>query len=415
VNATRTTGVLVVSGGAAAALGYAWTIVTGRLVTTAEYSDFSAGVSILYFAVTALAPLAQTVAYFTANFLARGEREAAAALQWRILRTAMVAGVAIVLVSAVAAGPLSRALRMREPADIVLVAASLALIACLQARRGVQLGEQRFGSYSFNVAFESVLRMGVAIPLLLAWPRASASLAAYAVSLAMATLLAGGPPRRGAGTSERVAVLRYFVPALAQTAIYAAFQNIDVLFVKRLFPPADAGAYGAASLLARSAGMLVLPFFALAVPHFVEAGADSAELRRRFLRVCVSYSLLAALAVAVLGGASSFIATRFFGARYAAAAPLLLPLSGAIALAGLVFLMCQLPAARNRFAFVGAYAAGLTLEIALLAWRHGTLHEVTLVLLAANAVTLLLILPFVLSQLTPGAEGLGGWERGAGS
>jgi O-antigen/teichoic acid export membrane protein len=399
VNANRTTGILVVAGGAAAALGYAWTIVTGRLVTTAEYSDFSAGVSIIYFAVTALAPLAQTVAYFTASFLARGEREAAAALQWRILRISLLAGAVAIPLSAIAAGPLSRALRMREPADIVLVAASLALIACLQARRGVQLGEQRFGSYSFNLAFESGLRITVAIALLLAWPHASSGLTSYAISVAVATWLAGGWPHRAASTTDRAAVLRYFVPALVQTAIYAAFQNIDVLFVKRLFPPADAGAYGAASLLARSAGMLVLPFFALAVPHFVEAESDAAELRRRFIRVCLSYALLAALAVAVLGGASSFIATLFFGARYAAAAPLLLPLSGAIALAGLVFLMCQLPAARNRFAFVGAYAAGLTLEIALLASRHGTLHEVTFVLLAANAVTLLLILPFVLSSL----------------
>lgn len=394
MSATRTTTLLVVSAGVAAALGYAWTIATGRLISTAEYADFSASVSILYFAVTALAPLAQTVTYFTAT-----RARDAAALQWHILRFALLAGGAFVAISGLAAAPLARALRLREPMDVLVIAASIVIIGCLHTRRGVQLGEQRFASYSFNVALESVLRLVLAVGLLLAWPRATAGLASYAVSLALATLLAGGWPVRTHAPADLRPVIRYFVPALVYTAIYAAFQNVDVLFVKRLFPATDAGAYGAASLLARAAGMLVMPFYALAVPHFIEVLSDRAELRRRFLRICLQYTGLASLAVAAFGIAGIRIATTFFGIAYAGAAPLLLPLSGAIALSGLVFLMCQLPVSRNRFGFIGAYAAGLALEVALLALRHGTLHEVTLVLLAANVVTLVLILPFVRSAL----------------
>lgn len=393
MSATRTTTLLVASAGVAAALGYAWTIATGRLLSTAEYADFSAGVSILYFAVTALVPLAQTVTYFTAT----RERDAAAALQWHILRFALLTGGVLMVLSAIAAAPLARALRLREPMDVVVIAASIVVIGCLHTRRGAQLGEQRFAGYSFNVAIESVLRIVLAVVLLLAWPRASAGLASCAISLTVATFLAGGWPVRSRAPADLRPVIRYFIPALAYTAVYAAFQNIDVLVVKRLFPAADAGVYGAASLLARAAGVLVMPFFALAVPHFVEAATDRAELRRRFLRICLQYAALASLAVAAFGIAGTRIATTFFGVAYAGAAPLLLPLSGAIALSGLVFLMCQLPVSRNRFGFIGAYAGGLALEVALLALRHGSLHEVTLVLLAANAVTLLLILPFVWS------------------
>lgn len=391
----RATGALVASTVVAAALGYVWTIVIGRLITTSEYADFSAGVAIAYFAVIALAPLAQTVTYFTATL----ERERAAAMQWRVLRSVLVAGAALIALSAAGAVPLARALRLREPMDIVLVAVSIAAVGALHARRGVQLGERRFGSYSFNMTLETAVRLAAAVALVVLWPRATSGLASYACSLTVAMLAAGGWPCRHAGDVDTRAIVRYFVPALVYTAIYAAFQNIDVIVVKRLFPPAEAGGYGAASLLARAAGMVVMPFYAMAVPQFIEAADDHAELRRRFVRICAQYSALAALAVAAFGIAGDRIDTLLFGRAYAGAAPLLLPLSGAIALSGLVFLICQLPVARNRFAFIGAYAAGLACEVALLALMHGTLREITLALLVANGVTLALILPFVRSSL----------------
>lgn len=395
MSATRATGALVASTGIAAALGYVWTIAIGRVIPPAEYADFSAGVAIAYFAVIALSPLGQTVTYFTATL--DGER--AAAMRWRVLRFVFAAGAVLLALSAVAAVPLARALRLREPVDIVFIAAAVVIVGALHARRGVQLGEQRFGSYSFNITLEAVVRLAVAFALLAMWPRATSGLASYACSLAVATFAAGGWPRRHGGDVDTRAVVRYFVPALVYTAIYAAFQNIDVVFVKRLFPPAEAGGYGAASLLARAAGMVVMPFYAIAVPQFIEAGDNHAELRRRFVRICLQYSALAAVAVAAFGIAGDRIDTLLFGRAYASAAPLLLPLSGAIALSGLIFLMCQLPVARNRFAFISAYAAGLAFEVVLLALMHGTLREVTLALVAANAVTLALILPFVRSSL----------------
>jgi O-antigen/teichoic acid export membrane protein len=371
MDAPRVKGALALvvgAGGVAAALGYLWTIVAGRLLTPAEYAGFSAAAAIIYFAVTACLPLMQSVAYF----VVRGD----AALERRLLTITAIAGAAVVIAGAIAAS--------------LWLAVSLVTTAALNVRRGVQLGEQRFDAYAWNIAAEAVLRIVFIVAFLQAHRSASSAIASYAASTLIATLLPGRIRRGGAAVPG---FARYLAPMLAYTAIFAAFQNLDVLVARHAFAAADAGRYGAASFLARGAGMLVMPFAAFALPRLAQA-ADAADLRRRFAAICLAYAALAALAVAILGGASAWIVRTLFGTPYAAAAPLLFPLGGAIALSGLVYLVCQLPASGNSFRFLAAYAAGLVLDAALIAVWHGSALQLARSVAAANALTLLLVLPF---------------------
>ena len=366
MDAPRVKGALALvvgAGGVAAALGYLWTIAAGRLLPPGAYADFSAAAAIIYFAVTAFLPLMQSVAFFAV----RGEE----GLEWRLLTIVLVAGVVLAI------------------AWRTWTAVAIVTTAAVNIRRGVQLGKQRFDAYAWNIAIESVLRLALAVAFLLVHRSAPSAIASYVASTAMATLIAGSTPHRGAIDLKPFA--KYLAPMLAYTAIFAAFQNLDVLIARHFFAPDDAGRYGAASFLARGAGMLVMPFCAFALPRLA---AEPAEAWRRFVRICAAYVALAALAVAILGGASGWIVRTLFGAPYAAAAPLLFPLGGAIALSGLVYLACQLPVSRNRFRFLIPYAAGLVIDVVVLALRHGSALQVAHAIVAANAVTLLLVLPF---------------------
>jgi len=385
VDARRVDGALALvvgAGGVAAALGYLWTIAVGRLLPPDQYSDFSAAAAVLYFAITAFLPLTQTVAYF----VVRG----APGLEAKLMKIALAGGALLVAVGAAAAKPL-----------LVLLVLSIMTTAILAIRRGVQLGEQRFAAYAWNIAAESALRLALAIALVQWRPSAVYAIGSYAASTAIAIRLAGLRPRGSEARLEMDAFLRYLTPMLVYTAIFAAFQNLDVVVAKHFFAAADAGRYGAASFLARGAGMLVMPFCAFALPRLVAAAGDPDEARRRFLRICAAYAALAAAAVAILGGASGWIVRLLFGAPYAAAAPLLLPLGGAIALSGLVYLAAQLPVSRNDFRFLGAYAIGLAVDVALLALHHGGALQTAHAVLAADAVTLLLVLPFLRQSPSP--------------
>jgi O-antigen/teichoic acid export membrane protein len=386
------TAMLVAASATAAGLGYLWTIITGRLLPAAEYADFSAAASIIYFAATTMAPCSQTLAYFTASYVAAGDPDSALELERRALEFLAGAGIVVIIVSALASSPLAALLHFRSRLSVVLAAASAAAVGPLHVKRGRLLGLQQFGRYSWNITAELIVRLLLAMLLLLLAASASASLAAYLVAVLGAMAFADW--RKGDLRAVDVpGVLRYLMPVFAYTIIYAAFQNIDVLIVKRLFSPADAGIYGAASFLSRAGGMLVMPFVAFAVPNLVEALDDPAEVRRRFLRICVQYGVLATATVAVIGWGSRIIITLLFGQGYGPAAGLLLPLSTAIALSGLTFLVCQLPVATKRFAFVKWYALGLLVEIAGLAGFHHKLIEIPLVLIVANVITMALMIP----------------------
>jgi O-antigen/teichoic acid export membrane protein len=380
---------LVGASAAAAGLGYAWTLLAGRLLAPYEYSDFSAAVSIIYFGVTALAPLWQTTAAFTAAGGGGG------ALERRLLRLLGASGALLILLTVALASPLASLLRLRSAADGILICLAIVIVGMLHVRRGVQLGEGRFAVYSRSLVVEALLRVILAVTFLHAAHTAASGLGSYVISVALALMIAGRLSTKGDADVDLAAVGRYFVPIFVYSAAYAGFQNLDVVLVKQWFPAADAGVYGAASFLARGVGMLVMPFYAFAVPHLAEAASDWREVRRRFIGICLQYVALATVALVLLGTCSRFLVMLLFGPAYAAAAPLLLPLGTAIALGGLAFLFGQLPLATNRFGFIGAYAPALLLEVALLAGFHRTLPEVALTLIAANVVTLLSILPFL--------------------
>ena len=387
----RTTAALVISGGMAALLGYVWTLLTGRLLPAGEYSDFTAGASIIYFAVTALTPASQTLAFFTATSIENGR-----ALEKRLLQLLWLCGFALIAITAAVAIPLAPLLHFRSPIVLVFIAASIVVVFGLHVRRGTLLGEQRFERYAVNLVVEAILRLTMAAVALYVLANAPVSLAAYATAGVAAMSLF--PHTRAEGEANLGAALRYFAPTFAYTIVYAALQNADVILVKQWFPRDDAGLYGAASFLARATGMLVMPFVAFAVPHLVEAAADRAEVRRRFTRICLEYAALSVAALLVVAFAGERIVILILGSGYAAAGPLLLPLSTAFALSGSVFLLCQLPVAMNRFRFVGWYALGLAIDLGGLILFHRTLMQVACVLIAANLIALLLVAPHLRSD-----------------
>src|SRR5687767_1742890 len=64
---------LTISAFVVAVLGLLWTLSAGRFLPPAEYADFTAAASLIYFAAMALGPMSQTIAWFTATSEARGE------------------------------------------------------------------------------------------------------------------------------------------------------------------------------------------------------------------------------------------------------------------------------------------------------------------------------------------------------
>src|SRR5436305_13269902 len=180
------TAILVVASAAGAGLGHVWTAVTGRLLTAAEYADFSAAASIIYFAATATAPCAQTLAYFTATYSAAGDLDLALALERRAIRVFVLATLLALIVVAAVSSPLAALLHFRSRMSVVLAAVAAVSVGALHVKRGRLLGQQQFRRYAWNVTAESAVRLLVAVLLLFRAASAASSISAYILSMVAA-------------------------------------------------------------------------------------------------------------------------------------------------------------------------------------------------------------------------------------
>ena len=169
--------------------------------------------------------------------------------------------------------------------------------------------------------------------------------------------------------------------------LLSLLERVDMLLVKRLFSGPEAGLYAGAITLARSIALIYGPFGIMLLPAFVSQGASGPPPFRMVLRVVGYFLAAAALPLAAFALWPEEILTLAFGEQFGAAAPLLLPLAGAAALAGLSALIGNSLAGLGRFRFLGIYLGGLLLLISGLLMRHDSIAQVAVIVLLVQAIT----------------------------
>lgn len=390
---------LSASGIIVAGLGLLWTLLASRFLTAGEYSDFVAAASLIYFASMCAWPVSQSIAYFTVSSEVRGESPGNAI---RAVERRIVWGCGVGIIAFAVLSPLLRdALRFHSLLPLWVVAVTVPVLAIGAVRRGFIQGHGRFRLYSTTVTAEAVIRLAALLLVCVLWPRAGWGLATYPLAVVITILfLPLAPPEGDVGLRP---LLRYFSLSFVATIVYSAFISSDVILAKLFFSADQAAVYGAASFLARGAAVLVSPFYVYSVTHLAEV-EDAAELRRRFWRLLASFAALQALAVVALFAVRKPLVALLLGPQYAQAADLILPLSIAVAIGGLTFIACQLPAARQRFDFLPWYVAGYLLELAAVAIWHKTITQLVVAIIAAQVATLALVSPAIVAALRPRAK-----------
>lgn len=377
---------LTTSGVVVAVLGLLWTLSASRLLPPAEYADFTAAASLVYFIALAAGPLSQTIAYFAATGTAVRAAERTIVL-WCIVAAAAFAALAPFI---------AQLLHFRSARPLFVVAACVVILPFGAVRRGSIQGLGRFSLYAWSVSLEAILRLVLLLLATLFARDAASSLFTYAIAAALALLFL--PVPRSGGEIDVRAIFRYFVRAFPAAAIYAAFLYSDIVLVKLFFGAEQAALYGASSFVAKGVGMLVAPIYVYAVPQLA-AAVTPAEVRRRFANICLGFLALEAFALAALFVLRRPVVAILVGPRYAGAADLVLPIGIAVAIGGFTFIATQLPAARARFDFVPWYAAGYLIELVAVSVWHETLMQVVTAIIGAQLVTLALVAPKIARAL----------------
>jgi O-antigen/teichoic acid export membrane protein len=386
--------------GTSAVLRIAYVVYAGRVLQPEEYAEFYTALALIFLASTALSPVSGSITRYVSLFAAGGEMNRVRALRSVMSRRVVKWAIWVLVGGAVVSYPIAMVLRFQSIFTPLLAGVALALSLPVEFSRGILRGVARFRAYSASLILEALLRLLLCIVLLYFFSMAGMGLLAYVVALGLMLLIL---PRQlgsiGQGTSlpeheeDRQSVERLMGPLLLFAVAGAAFQNMDVLLVKRMFSPLEAGYYSAAASLAKSAALVFAPFGVLLLPLLTAAYAREEALLPIFLRTVGRFTAFSGVLVAIFAIEGDAIVGQLYGGAYAAAGPLLPVLTSAMVLALISIMIGQAFAAVNRFAFlttyiagVGVLAAGLGLSnsIRTAAWVVFAVQGLTLLALAAH-------------------------------
>jgi O-antigen/teichoic acid export membrane protein len=375
--------------GVAALFSLAYSVVAARLLDRAEFSDFAAALAVVTLLGYVAAAMILVVTEHSSRYAARGEWARVGALYRHLSWRALAAGVLVLIAGAALAPYASRLLNFRSPWPLVAALFHLCFLITLTIPRATLRGSHRFVAYSTNIFAEAGLRLVLGGAMLAIADTAFYGVIAYAIASLGALALSVAQLRDLPSQHEPpdVDVWKSVTPAALLLLIFAAFQNLDMLFVKHAFSRETAGVYAAAVALARSMSIVVMPFEAMLVPLLAKARTEKKDQLAIVARLA-AYSIAAAAApLAAFAFFPREITQLLFGAFYAGAAPFLLPLSVAAFLSYVTYVMGQSLLAAGERRFLAVYLALLGVEIVALSLFHASPGEIVVVVVGASAAT----------------------------
>jgi O-antigen/teichoic acid export membrane protein len=384
---------LVAGAGVSAVLVFAYIAYTARRLGPEANSDFSSALSFIFVATMALSTIAPAVSRVVARLVARGDVARVEALRSFVRSRFRRWSAAAIVVSCAAAIPLARLFHFRSVWTPMLAFLCAITFALASIERGFLQGLGRFRTQNLNTIFEAALRLALAFILLGIMQSPEPALVAYLISMSIATalLLRRGRTEAGGGDDWRE-VVRLASPLLLLLLASAAFQNADMLAVKRWLPAAVAGQYGAASAMTRAFGVLFVPLYIISGPMLVALHESGRSIAGATLRLCAYFLALCAVPLALLTWYGRELMTLLYGAAYAEAGSIAAALGGVLVIGYLTLLIAQARVTVGAFGVARIYAVFGVLQIALLAVMHDSVGSIITALFAVQSVLLLVVL-----------------------
>lgn len=272
-----------------------------------------------------------------------------------------------------------RAAGVEIPTGPALVTALVvAPMGLLMLGLGQLQGERRFAAYSLAMGVLGIPRPVLLVVLAGAGPALYAALVSSAAVMALAAAVAAAltwqgisraPGSEPEGWRDFVRSLR---PLLVGLTGVAALTNLDVIAAKLALADDAAGYFGAVAVLAKAVLVVPQTLSVLLVPHIAarrSEGRDTGPLLAVGVGVALATGGLASLLCVPLGRP---IIEITFGVEYVSGADLLPPFAAASALFGAVWVLVNHHASRHADRFVWALGGLALVEVALLAFFHGS-------------------------------------------
>ncbi|HTK95023.1 MAG TPA: hypothetical protein VL382_05245 [Terriglobales bacterium] len=385
--------IMLVSSGIVMATNFAYNVMAAQRLGPAEFGHVATAVSLLLVASALTLSFQIVCAKFVARAVDDAER---AAIYRRLRRRAWQAGAVLAAVIIAASYPLTQFLHFPTPWIMILLAIAIAFYVPLGVKRGIFQGTCAFPRLAANYSLEAVAKLAVASILIWRFG-ALGAVVAIMLSVIAAYLL----PRPQQRFRTAGAFSQPITPGEGRQAIVffvgqVVIMNTDLIMVKHLFPPAEAGQYAAVALVGR---VLFYASWSVIAAMFPVSAGTHREEKRDYSLVAIPVVMVLTMFLGFLGVLAVFPAAvmkTIFGPGFQQAESLLGLYAANTAVYALAVVLMAYEMSRKvantgwlQMVFSGLVVVGVSLF-------HHTLREVISVLLVLMITLLVLVaIPFL--------------------
>ena len=370
---TRSGALLAVASGVAIVANYIFLLAAGRLLGSDRYGSLAALLGLLAVVLIPAQALQMAVSREVSRRIASGDSASAYAFARRTLRLALIATGPLVVLALVLALPLSNLLNIDSTGVVVLAEAGLVTAFIAPVAMGVLQGTQRFHALAALYVVPFLLRLGVFAIAAAAGYRLGAAVLATTASTLVGTALAFGlihAPLADRSTESRIDLrpfLRYLAPVAVGLVGIALLTHIDLLIVKARFTGDEAGAYAAASAFARVGLFLPATILAVLFPRTAARQARGEETEDILGRsILATAAFCGALALFYWATGVGLVSTSF-GSGFREGGTVLAPFALEIGLFSVANILVGYHLSRGESRYAWIVAAGVLVQVAVLA------------------------------------------------
>ncbi len=388
-------GMTVANGGA-----YVLNLVVGRLLGPTDFGVFVSLVSLAAILTMPATALATVATKFSAEFVAQREFGKLRTLAQLLERTAVWAGLGLLVGLGVAAPNVQQYLQLPARLPIVVLAISFGLSFLLPVARGFLQGQQRFAALSLNTALEPLIKLVAVVGLIRFGFGVSGAVASYGIAFASCYLLArwmmlpASASTASTSPIDRRTIWTYSLPTLVTLVSLSFLTSADVILAKHYFSADDAGIYAGLATIGKIILYVSAPLVAVMFPLIatkVSQGERHVTLLAQTLLLMVAGS---AGVLALFTIAPKFSVTVLFGVRYLGAAPYLASYGVAMLMLALVTVLTHyfLSIGQTRVSWL--VFVGLIVEVGAVAQLHANIGQVIMALIISFGLVLALLVGF---------------------
>lgn len=382
------------------ASNFLFQLIIGRMLGPAEYSILTSLLSLFMIISVPIQTLQTVISKYAATFKAKEKYDKISYLLFRPLKKISFVSLLAFFIFALGSRFIANFLNIPTVMPVIILGLVIAIALLNPIGRGILQGLQFFNHLGINYILDAVFRLVFGIMLVWLGFKASGALTASFVGALIGFLLVFIPLRFLFGQKEKPVdfnsseIYKYFWPVLVTLLCFTILTNIDVVFVKHFYSPAQAGYYSAASLM----GKIVL-FFPGAISMVMFSKTSELHAKNTDAKHILNKSLLlvGSMCIAITIGyfvSPSFLITIIFGKQFIQGANLLGLFGIAMFLFALINILLLYYLSVHRLKFIPILIASTILQIGIL-WFVPLKPVQVIYVLIANASILLLFISVI--------------------